>query len=158
MFSAKDFQPLPTTIGEDDGVAFPTEERVEESSDAWLIVDHQNLCHVLLLALVYFSWTGRVARYEDIYFFHDQPSGPLAGSKKTNSTGMRLSFLSSVTVPNLSNKCTGSRWNRNNISHYERLSVSKINNLPQPSIGLPPHRSTLREIDVPPPAGHLRAA
>src|SRR5205085_12338966 len=44
-FSPKEFDTLPTTICHNDGVALPTEERVQEISDTFLIVNHENLGH-----------------------------------------------------------------------------------------------------------------
>ena len=34
-----------TPIGEDHFIAFPAEERVEKTPNAWLIINHQNLRH-----------------------------------------------------------------------------------------------------------------
>jgi hypothetical protein len=49
VFSAKEFQALPPTLSEYHVIAFPPEERIEEISDALLIVNYENLGHRILL-------------------------------------------------------------------------------------------------------------
>jgi hypothetical protein len=45
VFSAKALQALLTTLSEDHVIALPTEERVEETPNARLIINHENLGH-----------------------------------------------------------------------------------------------------------------
>src|SRR4029077_16775861 len=51
-FSPKEFQTLSTTIGEDYVIALPAEEHVEEISDTWLVVYHENLRHRLIPLII----------------------------------------------------------------------------------------------------------
>jgi hypothetical protein len=44
-FSPKEFHTLPTTIREDHVIALPTEECVEEISNAFLVIDYKNFRH-----------------------------------------------------------------------------------------------------------------
>jgi len=44
-FAAKEFQALPTAIGEYHAIALSTEEHVEETPYALLIIDHENFGH-----------------------------------------------------------------------------------------------------------------